>query len=306
MASDPCSLCGRDAEWTPVQDYDLFGVRCDACGLHRTTGILRHVGFNGDQLARRHILSYLTRSASDAGGYITITQANLDALLGSIVEFPPLEKLDRTLIHVNSQQARPDKGVVINLAKDFPLVMARDVEEFRAYVQLLIDRGLVEAPSGPHGVILLTPDGWEHVEQLKGSLRDSNQAFVAMWFDPSLDDTWENGFKPALISTGFSPYRVDQDPHNEKINGRIIAEIRRSGILVADFTGHRPGVYFEAGFAMGLNIPVMWTCRASDIDDAHFDTRQYNHVVWESPEDLKDKLAYRIAANFPGRQVASE
>ena len=217
--------------------------------------------------------------------------------------------MDRALIYVNDHLERPDKGIDIDFDRDFPLVMARDAAEFASYIQILLDRGLVEAEHqslGAYGDIKLTPDGWEHVEQIKRSLRDSNQAFVAMWFDASLDETWENGFKPALISTGFSPYRVDQDPHNEKIDDRIIAEIRKSGILVADVTGHRPGVYFEAGFAMGLNIPVLWTCRASDIDEAHFDTRQYNHVVWESPEDLKDKLAYRIAANFPGRQVASE
>ena len=209
-------------------------------------------------------------------------------------------------MYVNKQQERPDRGVDVELAKDFPLVMARDAEEFGSYLRLLSDRDLVngiESINGRFSNTHLTPDGWERVRTIESSLKDSNQAFVAMWFDSSLVETWENGFKPALVSTGFDPYRVDRDPHNEKIDDRIIAEIRRSGILVADVTGHRPGVYFEAGFAMGLNIPVVWTCRASDIEEAHFDTRQYNHVVWDSSDDLKDKLAYRIAANFPRRQV---
>jgi len=96
---------------------------------------------------------------------------------------------------------------------------------------------------------------------------------------------------------------VDQDPHNEKIDDRIMAEIRRSGLLIADVTNHRPGVYFEAGFALGLGIPVFWTCRETDIDAAHFDTRQYNHVVWANSEELKEKLANRIAANITGRQI---
>jgi hypothetical protein len=266
-----------------------------------------NAGFDQAQMGGRHILAYLTRSASDAGQPLVITQQALNTLLGSVVEFPPLEKMDRTLIYVSNQQERPDQGVDIELARDFPLVMARDADEFGSYLELLNDRGLIDGLNtvgGHFRSTRLTSDGWEQVGRIESSLRVSNQAFVAMWFDQSLDETWENGFKPALMPTGFRPYRVGQDSHNEKIDDRIIAEIRRSGIVVADVTGHRPGVYFEAGFAMGLNIPVVWTCRVSDIQDAHFDTRQYNHVVWESPEDLKNKLAYRIAANFPGRQVA--
>jgi hypothetical protein len=251
----------------------------------------------------------LTRSRSDSGsGPLEITQQNIDTLLDSVVEFSPLEKMDRVLIHINGLQGRPDKAVQIDYDKDFPLVMSRDGDEFQSYIRLLIDRGLVDGPTTGNearAYLRLTPDGWERLEQIQLSLKDSNQAFVAMWFDPSLNESWDKGFKPALISTRFNPYRVDLDPHNEKIDDRIIAEIRKSGILVADFTGHRQGVYFEAGFAMGLNIPVIWTCRRSHIDQGHVDTRQYHHVVWDSPEDLKAKLAYRIAALFPGRSFES-
>ena len=167
-------------------------------------------------------------------------------------------------------------------------------------------------PTGSHGwrnqfdlgnPDLMTPAGWQRADQLRKSVPDSNQAFVAMSFDPSLDALWEEGIEPALTSLGFNPYRVDHDPHNEKIDDRIVAEIRRSGILVADVTNHRPGVYYEAGLATGLNIPVLGTCRDTDIALAHFDTRQFNHVVWTKPGDLKDTLAYRIAANTPGRNI---
>ena len=79
----------------------------------------------------------------------------------------------------------------------------------------------------------------------------------------------------------------------------IIGEIRRSGLVVADFTGNRGGVYFEVGSAMGLGIPLIWTCRDTDISEVHFDTRQYNHIIWKEPEDLKQQLEYRTAAVVP-------
>jgi nucleoside 2-deoxyribosyltransferase len=120
-----------------------------------------------------------------------------------------------------------------------------------------------------------------------------------MWFDPSLDPVWQDAIKPALKSCGFNPIRIDLEEHNEKICDRIISEIRRSGLVVADFTGQRGGVYFESGFAMGLGIPVIRTCRKDDIGSLHFDTRQYSHVVWETPGELKGRLMNRILATVP-------
>ena len=122
-----------------------------------------------------------------------------------------------------------------------------------------------------------------------------------MWFHTELDHVYENGFKAALDDTGYQSIRIDLIEHNEKICDRIVAEIRRSGLLIADITGNRPGVYFEAGFAMGLGLPVIWTCRDTDIDDVHFDTRQYNHIVWKDAADLKKRLADRIEATLPTR-----
>lgn len=117
-----------------------------------------------------------------------------------------------------------------------------------------------------------------------------------MSFAEELLSAWEQGIKPALEELGFNPVRIDQTHGEDKIDDRIIAEIRKSGLMVADFTGHRGGVYFEAGFAVGLGIPVVWTCKQDDIEQAHFDTRQQQHILWETPEELKEKLMNHIAA----------
>ena len=66
--------------------------------------------------------------------------------------------------------------------------------------------------------------------------------------------------------------------------------------MVADFTGHRGGVHFEAGFAMGLGILVVFT--EEQIDAAHFDTRQYNRILWKTPA-LRHNLKNRIQATIP-------
>ena len=129
-----------------------------------------------------------------------------------------------------------------------------------------------------------------------------------MWFDASMEDAFETGFERAISDTGFTAMRIDRKQHNNKIDDEIVAEIRRSRFIVADFTCGktsvekgavsipRGGVYFEAGFAMGLGIPVIWCCREDCINEVHFDTRQFAHILWSSPADLRKNLYNRIAA----------
>ncbi|MFZ5616349.1 MAG: hypothetical protein ACOZAA_03385 [Pseudomonadota bacterium] len=146
------------------------------------------------------------------------------------------------------------------------------------------------------------PRGYAHLESLRAKAINSSQAFVAMWFSKSMDGAYDGGIDPAIRDAGYVPMKIDKKEHNNKIDDEIIAEIRRSRFLVADFTqgedGARGGVYYEAGFAHGLNIPVIFSCRDNSIGKVHFDTQQYNHITWETPADLRSKLARRISATI--------
>jgi nucleoside 2-deoxyribosyltransferase len=119
--------------------------------------------------------------------------------------------------------------------------------------------------SGKAPIVQLTLRGWQQVQDLRSTSSNSDQAFVAMSFDDDIRPLFANAIAPALDSTGYAPFRVDGLLHNEKIDDRIVAEIRQSGLLVADFTQQKNGVYWEAGFAQGLGIPVIRTCHTDDI-----------------------------------------
>ena len=131
---------------------------------------------------------------------------------------------------------------------------------------------------------------------------DSTQAFVALWFNKETDKAYDQGIDPAIRAAGFKPFRIDREYVFEKIDDRIIAEIRRSRFLVADMThgneGARGSVYFEAGFAHGLGIPVIYTCRDDMFEKLHFDTRQYPHIGWKDSavDSLRRDLENRIRA----------
>jgi nucleoside 2-deoxyribosyltransferase len=120
-----------------------------------------------------------------------------------------------------------------------------------------------------------------------------------MWFDDSMNSAFV-AIDQGIRAAGYTALRIHQRQHNNKIDDEIIAGIRRSKFLVADFTGHRGGVYFEAGFAKGLGLEVIWLCREDDLRKLHFDTRQYSHIPWQQSKlpELTKALKDRIEATI--------
>ena len=119
-----------------------------------------------------------------------------------------------------------------------------------------------------------------------------------MSFAASQLHVWQSVMEPGISEAGYRPIRVDRYEHTNRIDDEIMAQIRRCRFLVADFTGQRNGVYFEAGFAQGLGRNVIWMCHESDRSNLHFDTRQYNHIFYS--DDLataRVALTNRIIAH---------
>ena len=166
--------------------------------------------------------------------------------------------------------------------------------------------GFLESEPGRFWPSKITPAGWARIHELRQGRGTGNIGFVAMWFDPSVKRAFET-IRNAIAAAGYDPVRLDQVEYNNQIDDEIIARIRGSKFLVADLTGHRGGVYFEAGFALGLGIPVIWLCREDDLDNVHFDNRQYNFIVWQEDklDELERRLALRIEATL-GRGPLSQ
>jgi hypothetical protein len=190
-----------------------------------------------------------------------------------------------------------------NTLEFFARTESSNGQEVRELFRLLEQTGLVEGTiASTAGRFRPTVGGWKELDNLKRVNVDASQAFIAMWFHASTDEAFLKGIVPAVTDSGYSAMRIDKKDHNNKIDDEIIAEIRRSRFVVADFTceskNARGGVYFEAGYAQGMGIPVIWTCKDTSIDDLHFDTRQYSHIVWTDPQDLYFKLKNRIGSTI--------
>jgi nucleoside 2-deoxyribosyltransferase len=127
-----------------------------------------------------------------------------------------------------------------------------------------------------------------------------------MWFDDSMKDAWTNGFYPGIHTAGFRPVRLDNEDYVGGIADEVMAQIRRSRFVVADYTGHRNSVYFEAGFALGLGLTVIPTCRADDVPNLYFDVQHLHTLAWNTPAELADGLNRRIRAVIGAGPDASD
>jgi hypothetical protein len=236
-----------------------------------------------------------TREASDQQAEpLLLTSQNWEQIARQqFSSYSITQKLRRLLEFIgNASQGRAGARVVINDQLDYPKFAAQSTDEYNWLRRALFEQRLVEINGDG---LTLTLAGWEAFRPIRGGALGT--CFVAMAFDPALDAAYTQGIESAVVTDcKFTLVRVDRVEHNDNINDRIISEIRACQFLVADFTLHRNGVYFEAGFASGLGRPVIWTCRRDEMRDAHFDTRPYNHILWDSPDDLRVKLANRIRA----------
>ena len=132
--------------------------------------------------------------------------------------------------------------------------------------------------------VTLTASGWARVEAIQNGLPDSTLVFLALSNHYGLDGD-PDGQGPQLrdaiaaaLPAPLSAYRVENDHSAVDITDEIVANIRRARFVVADLTCARPNVYFEAGLAMGLGKPVVFTRRAGET--AHFDVAAYKIIEW--------------------------
>lgn len=125
----------------------------------------------------------------------------------------------------------------------------------------------------------------------------SSKCFVAMSFQDETKPVRE-AIRAAIVHTGYEPIFIDEkNISSEKtINDEIIASLKKCKFCIADFSHHKNGVYFESGFALGQGKPVIYTCQDEEFKKAHFDIKPLQHIIYQSPDELKERLIHKIEA----------
>jgi hypothetical protein len=310
-APDNCAICNRPpADGVKMQNSGVFDgllIECPQCGRYELIGgEVIWASFQW-QPEFRCALSCAARQASESGQPVRINVSNAVELAEGHAGTRVNNNIDRLLQQIAVRSVRPGSAAKLCPDTDFTLVDCYSRAEFDYYIDWIKKAGLgVWTPDIDHlsesgapvhsstGDMALTVEGGNRVQPLPRPGGVAGRCFVAMWFSQETRAAYEKGIEPAVSESGFKPIRIDRKEHNNEIPDEIIAEIRNAQFMVADFTGQRTGVYYEAGFAMGLGRPVIWCCRRDEIGKLHFDTNHKNHIDWQTPQELRERLYTRI------------
>ena len=217
-------------------------------------------------------------------------------------QFPktPKEKLDNLLIYIyENQKFEGDEfslGMYNNDVSN--KLYLKNKKEFSFYIESLFELNYIyRTTTTDYYGLKLSFKGLEYIIKLENEGNNSKNCFIAMSFSEEAQPI-RNSIKSAIRKTNFEPILIDEVNYESDvtINDAMIGFIRKSKFMVADFTHQKHGVYFEAGFALGLKKPVIYTCHIDDFKQTHFDTNHYPHIVYETYEDLEEKLIDKINA----------
>lgn len=335
-----CAIWGVEVEsFEPVGDAIQF-ISSRAGGTYRISGSARQEILNANIAESKKVALSEFIFLSNRNFSVPIIDTQIVSAVNRPTVLSPLKQIDRFICALSDIAPRMGdevnfRQVVINDDGAY-LAAATNCrgathESYHQQLQFLLEASVEIGYVWKNEFFSrakLTLEGWSRIHDLGVSLNLSNQIFVAMWFGGREQrNVYEHAIKPAIESAGYVAVRIDAMEHNEKIDDQILSEIRKSKAVIVDLTcglatplgnwtsvdqvgAPRGGVFFEAGFAKGLGLPVVWTVKdaIANIENVlHFDIRQYNQIRWgENLEDFRDRLRYRIEATIGRGTLTSE
>lgn len=303
--SSTCPICKTENAGDGVLQEDNYFYNCPKCGIFSIS--FEAVSEIENKAPIQKLSSWISEQHEiykEKLPYIDSTK--LDAILNqrdkTIRE--KFECFMRTMLYIDDMNLKADM---------FNHCYIKDKDELGQLIEKAIQENYFKKPPktleklvlhvpdpSPYNFYGLTFEGREYIESLNEPNKNSKKIFMAFWFDEAkeLQKIFDNIVKPAIDNGGFLAERVSSSTTNpeNKISDEIIGMIKSSRAVIADCTGNRTAVYYEAGFARGMKIPVIWTCRKSDFENICFDVSHDPFIVWDDPVDLADKIVKRLKA----------
>ncbi len=316
--TDKCPICGSNIEEPKSRHYKsdyVYQYFCRRCGDFEVLGGFSHflpetLDNDAEKIA---VISHWIRSKHESRSIDDLRQYEMPLLDQKIVETilkqkppNPAEQANNIIRWLGENIEAPGDLIRLEPAKHQSIMGAITNIGFVWIIRHLINEGIIEGTittTTEH--VTLSFKGWQYYEELKRGAIDSRKAFRAMKYgDPQLDKIVEEVFKPAVKQTGFELFKLADSPKAGLIDDKLRVEIQTSRFLIADLTHENAGAYWEAGYAEGLEKPVIYTCEKEKFEEqkTHFDTNHHLTVIWDAGEtqEAAEELKATIRATLPG------
>ena len=312
-----CPVCDELLNSEPILESAVNNARyeCANCGIFIITGLANNdlATVTKQNPIIRSVVSHALRKMQ-ANGTPTLTEGFLKKIIERKPPTAP-EQCDNLIMWLGDSLSFVGHRVWIQSKTHRAVLGAVNEYAFGQVLGHLDKQGLVElefltvGPMSAHTT--LTVNGWAHYEKLRRNNPQSRIAFMAMQYgNQDLDWLVKDFFKPAVAKTGFDLRRLDEKPRAGLIDDRLRVEIRNARFMIADLTDDNQGAYWEAGFAEGLNKPVIFICEKTKFEakKTHFDTNHHLTVKWDkdAPQAAAEELKATIRATLPDEARMSD
>lgn len=317
-----CNVCGimQTPRLPPIQGFETqsVGRNCARCGSYYLMGTAETALPNLIQQHKidRSVLSHRLRKRYDASGKpIQLFEDDLLVYVGDLQLPRPQEQVDNLVLWMGRSQKTPDQwaqATIPQLAAIMGTSAGTDGRADEPAFNWLLNQirmsNLFTSETMQNGSALgfrLTFEGWKSFHELNSRVIASRTAFMAMKFnEATLNTVVSECFRPAVINAGFTLRVLNEQQPAGLIDNQIRASIRSARFVIADLSHDNDGAYFEAGFAEGMGLPVIYTCEASKFrtHGTHFDTNHSITIPWSlnSLPDAARQLTATIRATLPG------
>jgi len=288
MESISCPICmleeciagpGDDSKWYECR-------RCGNFTIVRSARLLIEQLKQDDE--RRWTLSYYVRQRHSVDSSFEIDSVRYRHIVDN-AQLPMVqEQADNIILWLARALKYPEERKKILPILLASIVGCRGASGVQYIVQHLHEKGLIKLVTPEVNVnkllkINMTFEGWQYYNKLQLTDIDSKLAFMAMSYgNDILMGLYNSSLKLAVKQTGFDLRLLNEILEAGLIDDQLRSKIRRSAFMISDLTDENRGAYWEAGFAEGLGIPVIYLCEESKFDDVktHFDTNHLTTVKW--------------------------
>lgn len=253
-----CIFCGLDASSKEDFNKEIYYLDCNNCGKYQITMEAFDdlpTLLNGRYNNKKHLISGFLKEMTELNlPTEVITNDNIENLfMNSKIPKTLQDKMDKLLSYFYRKTETLFQEIVIDITRQQNAIgYAKNMRELESMINALSQLGYLKVEGrgmGRRGCVL-TLSGFSRAEKLQKEVVNSKQGFVAMWFSEDMMNVFEEYISRAIRESGYDPFIIPMKEHNDDICDNIIAEIRKSKFLVADFTGK------EAGFILKQVLPV--------------------------------------------------
>lgn len=237
------------------------------------------------------------RAERDRQGQVTLT---FDEVLGveDSTEVPVSieQKANRLMAYLYSRSERPGQSVNLHpLSRHSNLTFSPTLQELVFIIEQLREG---ERITREGSVLRLTERGWRECAEREA--KRGGKPCVVLVEEPAAREHASEEIVTVLRQYGYEPEVISPSFDELAQDAAWFERLSACKLAVAELANAGPALYWAAGCAEALKIPVIWTLW-DGADEAEFEPNMaLKPLIWRTKEEIRQGLAKRFAAYAAG------